>query len=56
MASSKLKTPKTLLLINSFGESIDLSTCVSAARLNIYLGFCRFKIFKIFFLLFISSL
>ena len=39
IASNKLKTPKILLSINFFGESIDLSTCVSAAKLKIAKGF-----------------
>jgi hypothetical protein len=34
-ASNSSKTPKMLLFIKGFGESIDLSTCVSAAKLNI---------------------
>ena len=38
-----------LLLIKFLGPSIDLSTCVSAARLNIALGLYLFNIELIFF-------
>ena len=48
-ASNKLKIPTILLLIKASGPSIDLSTCVSAAKLNIASGLKVFKIFKIFF-------
>ena len=42
--------------MNSFGESIDLSTCVSAAKLKIAFGLYFFKMLKTFFLLFMSNL
>ena len=38
IASNKLKTPNTLLSMNGLGPSIDLSTCVSAAKLKIPIG------------------
>ena len=47
---NKLNTPKILLLINTSGLSIDLSTCVSAAKLNIACGLYFFKIFEIIFI------
>ena len=56
MASSKLKVPTILVLIKFSGPSIDLSTCVSAARLKIATGLCLVIMFINFFLLFISSL
>ena len=37
-ASKRLKVPIMLLSINCFGESIERSTCVSAAKLNIPIG------------------
>ena len=46
---------ETLLLINSEGLSIDLSTCVSAAKLNIATGLYIFKILFNFDLLLMSS-
>ena len=46
--SKRLNTPTILLLINESGLSIDLSTCVSAARLNIPIGFILFIIFSSF--------
>ena len=42
--------------MKGLGESIDLSTCVSAAKLKITLGLYLFKIFKTFFLFPISDL
>ena len=39
-----------------FGLSMDLSTCVSAAKLNIAIGFKFFNNFNKFFLLLISNL
>ena len=50
----KLKIKKAL--IKFLGSSIDLSTCVSAARLKIPIGLNRFKIFNISLLLLISCL
>ena len=47
---------KILDFIKFLGSSIDLSTCVSAAKLNIAAGLNLFKIFKIFFLSLISVL
>ena len=48
--SNKLYTPTILLFIKLSGLSIDLSTCVSAARLKIQLGLYLFRIFKIFYI------
>ena len=53
-ASNSSKTPKMLLFIKGFGESIDRSTCVSAAKLNIQQGLNFLKIPKSCFLLLIS--
>ena len=53
-ASNNSKTPRMLLIIKGFGESIDLSTCVSAAKLNIQRGLNFLKIPKSCFLLLIS--
>ena len=44
-----LKTPIILLSIKFFGESIDLSTCVSAAKLNIPIGLYLLKFFQFFY-------
>ena len=52
-ASKRLNVPKILLLIKWTGESIDRSTCVSAARLNIPIGLYFVKIFMSLFLLLI---
>ena len=47
-ASKRLKVPKTLLLIKFLASSMDLSTCVSAAKLKIQTGLCFINILNIF--------
>ena len=54
--SKILKTPIILVFKNAYGLSIDLSTCVSAARLKIPSGLNFLIIFKSLVLLFISNL
>jgi hypothetical protein len=44
-----LKVPTILLSINVFGPSIDLSTCVSAAKLKIPIGLNFLRIELILF-------
>ena len=46
--SSILNVPTIFVLIKPEGSLIELSTCVSAARLKIQLGLYLFRIFKIF--------
>ena len=41
-----LNTPLILLSMNGFGLSIDLSTCVSAAKLKTTEGLCLFNILR----------
>ena len=56
IASNKLKTAKKFELTKFFGPSIDLSTCVSAAKLKMALGRYFLIILIISFLLPISIL
>ena len=41
--SNNLKVPSILVSIKALGPSIDLSTCVSAARLKIAIGLYFFN-------------
>ena len=54
--SNKLKVDWMLFSINASGPSIDLSTCVSAAKLKIIEGLYFLSVFIIIFLFPISDL